>query len=397
MFEFSRYTHIMPFDKYVIVCNVRTGSYMRVPKSYYNLLKDSNLDEMVICNHADLQKVFNNLIQLGCIDKKSTIAEKDTKKVDMIYFSITNKCNLKCIHCCTDAISNYSEELSEEDVLSIIDKIITLNPKTLCITGGEPLMRQNFFNILERIRGKFQGKIVLSTNGTLINPSNVEHIIKNVDSISISLDGYDEESCSVIRGSGVFSKCCKTIELLHEHGFKKISLSMIVTKHTTEKRENFERLCEKYEAEPLFRILEPLGRGEEIYQELKGDMVGKHDEISLGCRVCFPGFKELHINYNGKVYPCGGTVGIDEFVITNAKNEDFVQVIQEFLKESELPCISPYRSWNCKSCKDCSIQLFCPLCIGEKYVLLQQGNLEEEFCSRYRERIAKAMKEELYG
>ena len=44
------------------------------------------------------------------------------------------------------------------------------------------------------------------TNGTLITPKNVKEIVSQIDSIDISLDGADEESCAVIRGKGVFEK-----------------------------------------------------------------------------------------------------------------------------------------------------------------------------------------------
>lgn len=396
MLEFSQYTHVMQMEKCVIVCNVKTGSYMRLPRDYYNVLKDLRLDETKICSSVDLQKLLNNLIKIGCVEEKSKIKEEQ-EQIKMIYFSITNKCNLKCVHCCTGATSNYSEELSIEDIYCIINKIITLNPKTLCLTGGEPMMRKDFFDILKFSRENFSGRIVLSTNGTLIYPDNIEYIMSHVDNISISLDGCDEESCSIIRGKGIFTKCCKTIELLHSYGFKDISISMLVTKYTFEKREKFEKLCERYEATPIFRTLEPLGRGEKIYQDLKVDMIGDDKDILIGCRACFPGFRELHINYNGEVYPCGGLVGLDKFTVANAMDEDFVAKMQKVWKENELSCISPYRSWNCNLCKSCSIQLFCPLCLGEKYVLLNQGNLEKEFCSIYREKIAKALEDELYG
>ena len=51
------------------------------------------------------------------------------------------------------------------------------------------------------------------TNGTLITPKNVKEIVSQIDSIDISLDGADEESCAVIRGKGVFEKVVSSIKL----------------------------------------------------------------------------------------------------------------------------------------------------------------------------------------
>ena len=61
------------------------------------------------------------------------------------------------------------------------------------------------------------------TNGTLITPKNVKEIVSQIDSIDISLDGADEESCAVIRGKGVFEKVVSSIKLLQSHGFSKIT------------------------------------------------------------------------------------------------------------------------------------------------------------------------------
>lgn len=51
------------------------------------------------------------------------------------------------------------------------------------------------------------------TNGTLIIPKNVEEIVSQIDSLDISLDGADEESCAVIRGKGVFEKVVSSIKV----------------------------------------------------------------------------------------------------------------------------------------------------------------------------------------
>ena len=66
------------------------------------------------------------------------------------------------------------------------------------------------------------------SNGLLISNKNVDEIIRIFDAIDLSLDGYDEESCSKIRGKGVFTKVISVVNLLIEKGFKSnnISLSM---------------------------------------------------------------------------------------------------------------------------------------------------------------------------
>lgn len=75
------------------------------------------------------------------------------------------------------------------------------------------MLRSDFLTVLGYLRSIYNGKITLMTNGTLIIPKNVEEIVSQIDSIDISLDGADEESCAVIRGKGVFEKVVSSIKV----------------------------------------------------------------------------------------------------------------------------------------------------------------------------------------
>lgn len=395
MYKFNRDVHAMRFEQYVILCNVKTGSYVRLPESYYHAMLSLDLDEKKIIKHKALYGLFCKLIEMGCIEEDDVIGTETN--LETVYVSVTNRCNLKCIHCCTDADNSCEDSLSTEMLLNIVDKIIDLSPEEICFTGGEPLVRKDILRILKYTREKFAGTITLSTNGTLIHSENVDEIIAYVNHISISFDGYDEYSCSLLRGTGIFAKCCSTVELLHEHHFRNLSLSMVLTKDTYQQKEKFEELCAGYDAETVVRRLQPQGRGREMYHAWKDEIWKDENELSVGCRTCFPGNKECHISFDGSVYPCGGTFGIEEFVIANILDADFKEIWRKQKNNHELSCLSPYRSWNCSECKNCTIQLFCPICIGEKYVLLKGKYLEEEFCRTYREKMEKRLKKELFN
>lgn len=195
MFEFSPNVHMMKFEKYIIACNVVTGSYIKFPESYYNAMISTELDEKVIKKHNDLYKLFCKLIQEKFIVESGCNIEEYTN-LETIYFSVTNRCNLNCLHCCTNADSSNNDILPTKITLKIIDKIIKLNPDSICITGGEPMVRKDILKILKYTRDNFKGTITLSTNATLIRTENVKSIISCVNNISISLDGYDDDSCS---------------------------------------------------------------------------------------------------------------------------------------------------------------------------------------------------------
>lgn len=87
-----------------------------------------------------------------------------------------------------------------------INQVLILNPKEINLTGGEPLIRSDFCEILEYLRGNYKGAITLSTNALLLNDRLMEIIKKNVDGVSVSLDGFDSYSCTKVRGEGIYDR-----------------------------------------------------------------------------------------------------------------------------------------------------------------------------------------------
>ena len=89
------------------------------------------------------------------------------------------------------------------------------------------------------------------TNGTLIKESNVHDLANIFNHISISLDGVDEKSTSMLRGKGVFTAAMNGIMLLKENGFKSISISMVETRTNKDIIPQFINMCHELEAIPM--------------------------------------------------------------------------------------------------------------------------------------------------
>ena len=144
--------------------------------------------------------------------------------IDTIYLKLTNACNLRCSHCITNSGEKVKEELDLYSILDFIDKLKEIKVNKLIITGGEPLLKKDFNYITEYLRKKFKySTIILSTNSLLIDENNI-NFIKMYDKVEISIDGVDEESCSKIRGEGVFEKVLEKIDLLQKNGYESIGL-----------------------------------------------------------------------------------------------------------------------------------------------------------------------------
>lgn len=178
---------------------------------------------------------------------------------------LTNRCNLSCIHCCQDAGGDKNtDELGTEEWLCIIDKIKKLKIQTITVTGGEVLLRKDMEQISRYLRKGYEGHLVLITNGTLINAENAKYLAELYDHISISMDGCNEELTNFIRGKGVYEKVLGAINILHDEGYKNISLSAILP-NSLEVEKEFEGMCEKLEVKPEVRCLSKKGRGGKNY------------------------------------------------------------------------------------------------------------------------------------
>ncbi len=117
-------------------------------------------------------------------------------------WEITLACNLKCIHCHASSGKPHDDELSTEQGLRLLEEIASIREfRMLVLTGGEPLIRKDIFEILEY--GKKLGlKFVIATNACLITEEIALRLKENnVAGVAISLDSYDSKIHNFIRGN----------------------------------------------------------------------------------------------------------------------------------------------------------------------------------------------------
>ncbi len=141
-----------------------------------------------------------------------------------VVLNITNKCNLKCLHCFNGS-PEYSESFELSDmpdnlILKIIDDLIDLRVANVCFSGGEPFMRKKLlFKCLYKL--SISGiRTSIVTNGTLINKYNAELLkVLGVKEVQISIDGSCADFHERMRNvKGCFEKAVKAIKYLKMYG-----------------------------------------------------------------------------------------------------------------------------------------------------------------------------------
>ena len=139
----------------------------------------------------------------------------------VVIWNLIRRCNLTCKHCyALSADHEYEGELSREEVFTVMDDLKAYRVPVLILSGGEPLLRPDIFEVAERSRamGFYTG---LSTNGTLIDAPMADRIAKlGFDYVGISLDGLRETHDKFRRLDGAFDLSLAAVRLLRERGVK---------------------------------------------------------------------------------------------------------------------------------------------------------------------------------
>jgi heme d1 biosynthesis radical SAM protein NirJ len=139
----------------------------------------------------------------------------------VVIWNLIRRCNLTCKHCYSiSADKDFPGELSTAEVFGVMDDLKHFRVPVLILSGGEPLLRPDIFDIARR--GKEMGFYVgLSSNGTLIDESNIGRIAAvGFDYVGVSLDGLAETHDKFRRMAGAFDKSMHGIRLCKERGIK---------------------------------------------------------------------------------------------------------------------------------------------------------------------------------
>ncbi|MCQ2096464.1 MAG: putative heme d1 biosynthesis radical SAM protein NirJ1 [Fibrobacter sp.] len=148
----------------------------------------------------------------------------------VVVWNCTKTCNLKCVHCYarSEAIK-YQNELTHEEGLALIDQLAEFKVPVILFSGGEPLLRPDFFELANYAASKGI-RPTISTNGTCITPEVAEKLkAMGVGYVGISLDG-NEETHDKFRGKeGAYKLAIRGIRNCVATG-QKVGLRFTITK-----------------------------------------------------------------------------------------------------------------------------------------------------------------------
>jgi len=165
----------------------------------------------------------------------------------VVIWNLIRRCNLTCKHCYSiSADTQFKGELDTDEVYTVLDDLKQFGVPVLILSGGEPLMRTDIFDVSHRAKamGFYVG---LSTNGTLIDERNIEKIAAvGYNYVGISIDGMEHTHDRFRRLEGAFQQSMHGIELCQQHDIK-VGLRFTLTQENA------------HDLEPLLDLTQRLG------------------------------------------------------------------------------------------------------------------------------------------
>ncbi|MBO5851744.1 MAG: radical SAM protein [Clostridia bacterium] len=321
-------------------------------------------------------------LQLENVAKRREELKKEPN-LRWLFFELTNRCNLKCRHCGSNCSSS-GETLSLEDINNTLESI---NDKTIniCLTGGEPLLHPNFFEIASLIKSKgfLWG---MTTNATLIDYSTALKL-KDVgmSSVSVSLDGMEISHDCLRRKKGAWKLALRGLESLQKAGFKPQVTTVLHSANLNELETFYNFLCEIGITNWRPINVEPIGRACE-----SNDFALSHKEfanlirfirkkrfdykckmnVTFGCShylgleqermvrdhyfLCGAGILVASVRSNGDICACLDIANSPELVQGNVKRDNFMEVWKNGFKTFRCD-----RTLYCQKCLNCKERFIC--------------------------------------
>ena len=168
---------------------------------------------------GDLKIVLAAIFARRFAGVNAEVAKEYLEGYKMLNIYITNACNLKCKHCFMLSGNKLENELTLGDWMKVLTSFKENGGEFVTFSGGEPLMFKNFPQIISHVHDLGLKSTVLS-NGLLWSDKLIHELAPFIDEIQFSLDGVDEETNSMVRGSGHFEKVVDTIVKFANAGVK---------------------------------------------------------------------------------------------------------------------------------------------------------------------------------
>ena len=294
-----------------------------------------------------------------------TLTDTFGRKFPYIRMSITDVCNYKCTYCLPQGYKKTPGDMrkfmSAKEISRLTKALSELGVCKIRLTGGEPTVRKDFFDILKDMKQNSNiPKITMTTNGYRLNKIAKQLFEAGLDGINISIDSFDRETFKRLTGHDRLLEILEGVKILQELNFRNIKINAVLLKGINDTYNDFEIFESFIKNNKIdFRFIELMQTGDNLDYFKKSHVSSKI-------------FKE-YLEKNNWIYQ---TFGKDAGPSINYVHPEF---------KGKFGIIAPYTKDFCKTCNrlritsrgDLRLCLFGNTGISIRH-LLQQDDQKEE-------------------
>ena len=329
--------------------------------------------------------------------------EESSSGIYELVIGITSRCNFNCKFCYSSSGRNSIKELPLTKIKEIFDEAKSLGIQIIAISGGEPFLHPDFYEILSYAK-KAASIVMLSTNGSFIDKDAAKKLKDlGIDNVQLSIEGPEDINDSLRGVEGAYKKTITALKNLKDNDID-------VTLTPTIQEENYQNiffvweLAKKYNADLSIKRMVETGRADNLsnispekYKELYDFAIKENkrrkdrkSRIFIHCdplRVlyknpeeidftrftgCIAGKALLYIKYDGDIYPCSKLPIKCGNIYANSLKDvlEKSSVIKEVTNRDKLK----------GKCGICDYKLVCGGCRASAYGKYQDINEEDPMC-----------------
>lgn len=189
----------------------------------------------------------------------------------LVFWELTARCNLSCRHCRAEALDHFAKgELSTGEILQVARDIREAGDPIVILTGGEPLVREDIYEIARHCSGLFT-RVAMATNGTLVDDVIAKKIFDcGVQRVSVSLDGATASTHDAFRGlPGSFEATLRGFDAMRRAGLS-VQVNVTVSRCNVTEMEDILNLALTRGADAFHVfVLVPVGCGAELSEDVR--------------------------------------------------------------------------------------------------------------------------------
>lgn len=153
------------------------------------------------------------------------------RRIDYLRISVTDKCDLRCTYCIPEGFTEFEKPenwLSFDDINRVTAAFARLGVSRFRLTGGEPLLRKNLPELIERMSLlPHVEDLSLTTNGTQLTRYASDLKKAGLNRLNVSLDSLRRECVNTISGKDSFQKVMNGLQAAKDAGFERIKINMV--------------------------------------------------------------------------------------------------------------------------------------------------------------------------